>query len=83
MSENTFNRSGLASLDDLSTPLWNSLFSYLESIQLEFIAAQPHCHDYVGLGILFITASGFGNTLTSSTICDFTAVPWEDALYHR
>ncbi len=46
LSENPFNRSGLASLDDLSTPLWHSLFSHLESIQSELTAAQPHCPDY-------------------------------------
>lgn len=46
MFENQFNRSGLASLDDLSTPLWHSLFSRLESVQTEFIAAQPHPPDY-------------------------------------
>jgi len=43
---NPFDRSGLASLDDLSTPLWRSLFSRLESIQSEFLAGQPHCPDY-------------------------------------
>lgn len=41
-----FNRSGLASLDDLSTPLWLSLLPHLESVQSEFLAAQPHCPDY-------------------------------------
>jgi SAM-dependent methyltransferase len=41
-----FDRSGLASLDDLSTPQWRSLFSRLESIQSEFLASQPHCADY-------------------------------------
>jgi SAM-dependent methyltransferase len=46
LSDNPFNRSGLASLDDLSTPRWHSLFPQLESIQKEFIAAQPHCPDY-------------------------------------
>ena len=46
MLENPFNRSGLASLDDLSTPLWHSVFSHLESIQNEFLVAQPHCPDY-------------------------------------
>ncbi|MCL6507779.1 MAG: class I SAM-dependent methyltransferase [Bryobacteraceae bacterium] len=46
MRENPFNRAGLASLDDLSTPSWRSLFSHLESIQSEFLAAQPHCPDY-------------------------------------
>jgi SAM-dependent methyltransferase len=44
--ENPFTRSGLASLDDLSTPLWHSVFSHLESVQSEFTAAQPHCPDY-------------------------------------
>jgi SAM-dependent methyltransferase len=43
---NPFDRSGLASLDDLSTPLWRSLFSRLESIQSEFLASQPHCAGY-------------------------------------
>jgi SAM-dependent methyltransferase len=46
MLENPFDRSGLASLDDLSTPEWHSLFPLLESIQSEFVAAQPHCPDY-------------------------------------
>ena len=46
MIHNPFDRSGLASLDDLSTPLWRSLFSRLESIQSEFLASQPHCADY-------------------------------------
>lgn len=46
MIHNPFNRSGLASLDDLSTPLWRSCFSRLESIQSEFLAARPHCPDY-------------------------------------
>ena len=46
MLENPFNRSGLASLDDLSTPQWHSLFPHLESIQNDFIAAQPHTPDY-------------------------------------
>jgi SAM-dependent methyltransferase len=44
--DNPFNRSGLASLDDLSTTQWHSLFPHLESIQNEFIAAQPHTSDY-------------------------------------
>jgi len=43
---NPFDRSGLASLDDIAAPLWHSVFSHLESIQREFIAAQPHCPDY-------------------------------------
>jgi SAM-dependent methyltransferase len=43
---NLFDRAGLASLDDLSTPLWRSCFSRLESIQSEFLASQPHCPDY-------------------------------------
>jgi len=43
---NPFDRSGLASLDDLSTPAWRSSFSRLESIQSEFLAAEPHCPDY-------------------------------------
>jgi SAM-dependent methyltransferase len=43
---NPFDRSGLASLDDLSTPLWRSLFSRLESVQSEFLAAAPHGPDY-------------------------------------
>lgn len=46
MLENPFNRAGLASLDDLSTPVWRSLFSHLESIQNEFTVAQPHCPEY-------------------------------------
>jgi len=46
MLENPFDRNGLASLDDLSTPEWHSLFPLLESIQSEFLAAQPHCPDY-------------------------------------
>ena len=46
MNQHPFERSGLASLDDLSTPLWRSLFSRLESTQSEFLAAQPHCPDY-------------------------------------
>jgi len=44
--QDPFDRSGLSSLDDLSTPLWRSYFSRLESIQSEFLAAQPHCPDY-------------------------------------
>jgi len=46
MLDEPFNRSGLASLDDLSTPLWRSIFPQLESTHNEFIAAQPHCADY-------------------------------------
>lgn len=46
MIHNPFDRSGLASLDDLSTPRWRSLFSRLESIQSEFLASQTHCADY-------------------------------------
>jgi SAM-dependent methyltransferase len=46
LTHNPFDRSGLASLDDLSTPLWCSLFSRLESIQSEFLAFRPHCADY-------------------------------------
>jgi SAM-dependent methyltransferase len=43
---NPFDRSGLASLDDLSTPAWQRIFRYLESVQEEFLAAQPHTSDY-------------------------------------
>lgn len=46
MTHNPFDRSGLASLDDLSTPRWRSLFSRLESIQSEFLASRPHGADY-------------------------------------
>lgn len=46
MTHNPFDRSGLASLDDLSTPLWRALFSRLELTQSEFLASQPHCVDY-------------------------------------
>lgn len=46
MPEKPFNRSGLASLDDLATPEWKALFTHLETIQAEFIAAKPHCEDY-------------------------------------
>ena len=46
MTHNPFDRSGLASLDDLSTPLWHSLFSRLESIQGQFLAAEPHSPNY-------------------------------------
>lgn len=44
---NPFDRSGLASLDDLSTPLWRSLFSRLESVQSEFLSCAPHSPDYI------------------------------------
>ncbi|MCC6587578.1 MAG: class I SAM-dependent methyltransferase [Bryobacterales bacterium] len=43
---NPFERSGLASIDDLSTATWKSLFSHLESIQKEFLAVQPHTPGY-------------------------------------
>jgi SAM-dependent methyltransferase len=46
LTRHPFERSGLASLDDLSTPVWRSLFASLESLQTEFLAAQPHCRDY-------------------------------------
>lgn len=46
MSDPTFDRSGLASLDDLSSPTWRRIFSELESIQNEFLSAEPHCSDY-------------------------------------
>lgn len=46
MTENPFNRSGFASLDDLATQEWRTLFEHLESVQAEFIAAKPHCEDY-------------------------------------
>jgi SAM-dependent methyltransferase len=46
LTHNPFDRSGLASLDDLATPLWRSLFSRLEAIQREFLDSQPHCPDY-------------------------------------
>ncbi|HEY1219838.1 MAG: class I SAM-dependent methyltransferase [Bryobacteraceae bacterium] len=46
MTHNPFDRAGLASVDDLSTPHWRSCFSHLESIQIEFLDAQPHHPDY-------------------------------------
>lgn len=46
MIQHPFDRSGLASLDDLETPLWRTSFSQLEAIQEEFLAVQPHCPDY-------------------------------------
>ncbi len=46
MTYNPFDRSGLASLDDLSTPQWRACFPHLESIQREFLAAKPHSADY-------------------------------------
>lgn len=46
MLQDPFDRSGLASLDDLSTPKWRQSFSQLEEIQAEFLAAEPHCRDY-------------------------------------
>lgn len=46
MTNDPFNRCGLASLDDLATPLWRSLFSRFEAIQNEFLVSQPHCPDY-------------------------------------
>lgn len=41
-----FNYSGIASLDDLDTELWKSLFSRLESVQETFVAARPHVPEY-------------------------------------
>lgn len=46
MIQNLFDRSGLASLDDLSSPCWRGLFQHLELIQEEFLAVQPHSADY-------------------------------------
>jgi SAM-dependent methyltransferase len=41
-----FDYCGIASLDDLDTPLWRSIFSHLETIQDEFIGVRPHVPDY-------------------------------------
>jgi SAM-dependent methyltransferase len=41
-----FDHAGFASLDDISTPVWQSIFSHLESVQTEFLATDPHTPDY-------------------------------------
>jgi len=41
-----FECSGLASLEDLNSPRWRTLFSELEGIQEEFLSVQPHFEEY-------------------------------------
>ena len=44
--EHPFDRSGLASVEDLQTPEWRSLFDELQPVQEEFLAVHPHSAEY-------------------------------------
>ena len=46
MTQNPFDRSGMASIDDLSLPHWRPIFDCLETVQAEFLAVQPFDADY-------------------------------------
>lgn len=46
VSKSIFDYSGIASLDDLGTDEWRSLFSGLEKVQQIFSAARPHVPEY-------------------------------------
>jgi SAM-dependent methyltransferase len=46
MDRKAFNRNGLASLDDLATSEWRTLFSELESIELQFREAVEYPPNY-------------------------------------
>jgi SAM-dependent methyltransferase len=45
--DHPFDRSGLASLEDLQTPEWRSLFDELRPLQDEFLAVHPHSAEYI------------------------------------
>lgn len=46
MSNSTFDYSGIASLDDIGSAEWRSLFARLEPVQEVFSAARPHVPEY-------------------------------------